>query len=272
MRSSPAASRWRSRASACGKSDAVAESSPEKKWTTPRSTQASTRSLRDPRPAVSMAWRNRTAALSRWRVCTWARAAVSSPAARDCWAMRVGPASSVAMTTRIALNMSRNLPSDRPTVRLLRQGDGERGPPPRTAHHLDPPAVRLGDPLADREAQPGAGPLAGAGARRVGAPEAVEDVRQIARRDPDPGVGDADRDLAVLLAQLDADATPAGSVLHRVLNQVQHQLTDAALVHFEHERLLGGGEIHAHPRPFGEQLAGLLRLPHQLSQVDGLAL
>src|SRR3990172_7318982 len=41
-------------------------------------------------------------------------------------------------------------------ARLLsgRQRDREGGPPPRSAGHVDLPPVRLGDPLADGEAQP----------------------------------------------------------------------------------------------------------------------
>src|SRR2546430_10335079 len=35
------------------------------------------------------------------------------------------------------------------------------GPSPRAAHHVDPPAVRLGNPLGDGESQPRAGTLTG---------------------------------------------------------------------------------------------------------------
>src|SRR5438093_8462009 len=63
--------------------------------------------------------------------------------------------------------------------RLPWQRDRERGSPPRAADDIDAPAVRFGDPFADGEAQPGAGTLTGARARRVSAPEAIEDVREI---------------------------------------------------------------------------------------------
>src|SRR5205809_6390070 len=61
--------------------------------------------------------------------------------------------------------------------RLPRQRDREGGPSPRAAHHVDPPAVRLGNPFGDGESQPRAGTLTGTRARRIGAPEAIEDVR-----------------------------------------------------------------------------------------------
>src|SRR2546422_2442096 len=72
---------------------------------------------------------------------------------------------------------------------LPRQRDRERGSSPRAAHDIDPPAVRLGDPFGDGEAQPCPGTLTGARARRVGAPEAIEDVREIPRGDADSRVG-----------------------------------------------------------------------------------
>src|SRR6266852_297437 len=66
-----------------------------------------------------------------------------------------------------------------------RQPDREQGPPPRTALHRDGAPVRLRDPFGDRQPEARAGPLAGPGAGGVGAPEAVEDVREITGRDAD---------------------------------------------------------------------------------------
>src|SRR5439155_15168364 len=84
---------------------------------------------------------------------------------------------------------------------LPRQRDRERGPSPRPAHDVNAPAVRLGDPLADGESQPRAGALTGAGACRVGAPEAIENVREVPRGDADARVGLAEGDPAVCRAQ-----------------------------------------------------------------------
>ena len=63
-----------------------------------------------------------------------------------------------------------------------------RRPPRRAAAHV--PAVALGDLLDDRQAEPGARPLAGV----RGAEEAVEDVRQLVGRDARAVI--ADRELA----------------------------------------------------------------------------
>src|SRR6266545_2902722 len=84
-----------------------------------------------------------------------------------------------------------------------RQPFSKRRPPPRAALHVDRPAMRLGDPLADREAEPGTCALARARAGRVGAPEAVEDVRQIAGGDADAGVCDGEYRPPVVRTELD---------------------------------------------------------------------
>src|SRR5260370_12161276 len=65
-----------------------------------------------------------------------------------------------------------------------READREGRASPRPAQHVDGAAVRLGDPLADGEAEAGAGTLARARARRVGAPQALTAVRPIPRPDP----------------------------------------------------------------------------------------
>src|SRR5881396_504020 len=155
--------------------------------------------------------------------------------------------------------------------RLAWQRDGERRPPPRAAHDIDAPAVRLGDPLADGEAQPGAGALTGARACRVGAPEAIEDVREIPRRDADPRVGDAEGDPAVRGAQLHAHCPARGSVLHGVGQEVQDQLADARRVDRDDDRLGRRRDLYPHPRLLGEQLAGLADLFDDPPQVHGLA-
>src|SRR6266853_5847285 len=115
----------------------------------------------------------------------------------------------------------------------LRQRHGEYRPPPRPALHLDAPAMRLGDPLADGEPQPRPRPLAGAGARGIGTVEPVEDVRYVARRDADPCIGDGEGDAAVLVSQAYTHPAAARRVLHRVREQIEQQLAHAAAVHVE---------------------------------------
>src|SRR4051794_39307664 len=59
------------------------------------------------------------------------------------------------------------------------EGHGEDRSAPEARLHGDPAAMRLGNPLADRQSQPEAAALARAGAGAIGAPEAVEHVRQV---------------------------------------------------------------------------------------------
>src|SRR2546426_9260685 len=158
------------------------------------------------------------------------------------------------------------------------QGDRERRPPPRAAHDVDLAAVRLRDPLADREPESCARPLAGAGAGRVGPPKAIEDVRQVAGRDPDAGVGNAEghspmpvrKGRDVLLPQLDLHAAALGRVLHGVGQQVQDQLADAALVHGHDDWLGRRAHLHLHAGLLGQELARLARLGHDAAQVHRL--
>src|SRR2546422_10556556 len=98
--------------------------------------------------------------------------------------------------------------------RLTRQRDREGGPSPRAAHHVDPPAVRLGNPFGDGESQPRAGTLTGTRARRIGAPEAIEDVRQVSRADADSGTAHAEGDPAGRRAHLEAHGAAGASALH----------------------------------------------------------
>src|SRR6266496_4762678 len=84
----------------------------------------------------------------------------------------------------------------------------------RTALHVNRAAVGFGDPFTDGETETSAGALARARARRVGAPEAVEDVRQIPGRNPDPGVGDGEHGTPVAAGQLHGDLTAARSEEH----------------------------------------------------------
>src|SRR5260370_39630062 len=79
---------------------------------------------------------------------------------------------------------------------------GEGRASSRTALHVNGAAVRFGDPFADGETETSAGTLARTRARRVGAPEAVEDMRQIPRRDHDPDVGHREHRASGVAAEL----------------------------------------------------------------------
>src|ERR1700682_6087724 len=76
----------------------------------------------------------------------------------------------------------------------FRQANGENGTPPRPALHRDGPAVRLCDPLSDGQTQTCTRPGPGPGTRRIGPPESLEDVRQIAGSNPDAGVANREGD------------------------------------------------------------------------------
>src|SRR3954464_15478106 len=68
----------------------------------------------------------------------------------------------------------------------------ERGAAPNRAAGPDAPALHLNQPLDDRQAQPAAAGLAGA--RLVGAVEALEDLRQLIGWDARASGGDLEHD------------------------------------------------------------------------------
>src|SRR6266702_886459 len=72
----------------------------------------------------------------------------------------------------------------------------------------DPTAMRLDDPLADEEAEPGA--VARARARR---PVSLEDVGQIVLRDARPVVADGERREPLAVFRAHADACSRGAEL-----------------------------------------------------------
>src|SRR2546422_1777929 len=131
--------------------------------------------------------------------------------------------------SRVQISRQGGLPRRSPLLArdLARQRDRECRPPPRAALYVDRAAVRLGDPLTDGEAQPRPGALAGARARGVGPPEAVEDMGQVARRDADAGVGDRQRDPAIRLPQLHPHTAARRRGFAGVGDEVEDELTDA---------------------------------------------
>src|SRR6185503_5717088 len=85
----------------------------------------------------------------------------------------------------------------------------------------DAPAMCFSDPAPDREPEPRA--AVSARSRAVHAVEAVEDVRQVLRRDADAGVADSADDGTLLRAHRDRQRTAGGRVLDRVVEQDQEQ-------------------------------------------------
>src|SRR5262249_11969219 len=85
--------------------------------------------------------------------------------------------------------------STRPPPGIRRECDRERGAAGRAVRGVNAAAVELDEVAHDRQSQPGAARIpAVARARLVHAIEALEDARQIGRRDAGPFVGDRDRD------------------------------------------------------------------------------
>ena len=85
---------------------------------------------------------------------------------------------------------------------LSRQHELEAAPAPRLALELDAAAERDRELARDREAEPGAAAVA--------RPERAEDAVALLRADPGAGVGDRDRDRAVLRRQLNSTRPPSG--------------------------------------------------------------
>src|SRR5579864_9063878 len=109
-----------------------------------------------------------------------------------------------------------------------RDREVERGAVTDGAFDPDLASVHLHDLLNDREAE--ASPryrLRGAAAY---APEALEDVADLLRRDAEPGVGDADQGVPALDTAGQRDRAPFGRVLDRVVDEVADDLDQTVAV------------------------------------------
>ena len=105
-----------------------------------------------------------------------------------------------------------------------RQRHGERAAASEPRRHVDRPAVRVRDPLRDREAQPETAALARARARTVRAPEAVKDERQVRRCDAEPRVGDGESRVVATFLERECHRAVARRVLERIRREIQEHL------------------------------------------------
>jgi hypothetical protein len=124
--------------------------------------------------------------------------------------------------------------------RLNPQGDGERHrrAPARLALDADPPAVQLDDLLGQRQPNPGS--FVATIGRRVHLRKALEQLRQIVVRDPDPGVFHLDPKLAgVGQSPADLHAPARRREFQRVEHEVQHHFFQAVLVEIRSGRRRG---------------------------------
>src|SRR5689334_17941998 len=107
------------------------------------------------------------------------------------------------------------------------------------ALNLDRTVMRIDDPLANGQTEPRA--LLGMHARRISPIKAIEDLRLLLRRDPDPCIGD--RQASGSAGHEDAhlyDSTLFG-VFDRIVDEVQDQLPQSHLVARDRDRLEWAG-------------------------------
>ena len=95
--------------------------------------------------------------------------------------------------------------------------------------------MRLRDPLADCQAEPEAPALRHPGAHAVRSPEALEDMRKICRRNPDPRVPHRERHVVWMTAESELDFPAGRSVLDGIGDEIQEELTQPGTVcHHRH--------------------------------------
>src|SRR6266567_9332425 len=114
-------------------------------------------------------------------------------------------------------------PLDLAGARWEREADGR--PQSGLALDPDPTTMRLDDPLADEEAEPGA--VARARARR---PVSLEHVGPIVLRDARPGVGDRERREPFAAFRAHADARSRSAELDRVRQDIREDLQDPGTI------------------------------------------
>src|ERR1051326_58169 len=113
----------------------------------------------------------------------------------------------------------------------------EAGSLSQRALEVDAAAVSLDHVADDRQPEPGGARLAPGG--QLG--EALEDLLLLLGRDPGAGVGDRDRDRAVVRRHADAHAPAGRRVADRVGDQVRERPGELRLV--AGDRLVHGGAV-----------------------------
>src|SRR5438445_5052488 len=130
-----------------------------------------------------------------------------------------------------------------------RQREEERAALPRLALRPDLPFVRLHDPLGDGEPQtcalPGGLPPL---------PEALEDVRELLRGDPGPGVGHQEPGFAIAKLGPDGDRAAFRGELDRIPDQVGEDPEDQRPIAPEFELPAADVSFQAKPPLLGERL------------------
>src|SRR5438128_5920289 len=130
-----------------------------------------------------------------------------------------------------------------------RQCEEERAALSSSALRPDLPPMRLHDPLGDGEPQTGAQP---GGLPRL--PEALEDMRDLIRSDPGPGVGDREPDLAIGKLGPDGDRAAFGGELDRIPDQGREDPKDSRPIAPDVDLLAGDLSFDAKPLLLGKRL------------------
>ena len=120
--------------------------------------------------------------------------------------------------------------------RLDREPENEQTALAGSAMCLDCAAMRIGNPLDNR--QPQAGPAGHTRARLVGTVKSIEHPRQIALGDTGAGVADAKPGALAHALQRNAYPAPGWRILKRVDNHIQQRLLNSVTV-AQHLDLLG---------------------------------
>src|SRR5207253_4090393 len=166
------------------------------------------------------------------------------------WAMRTSwPSLRRLRRTPRAMARSSSMMMMRDIAERLRrrEDDAERAALSDLAVQLDAAAVQLDDLLGDGEPQ--AGPLRPAGEQVVGAVEPLEDPFSVMWPHAGSVVLHLDGDVAPRAPGAHADALVLPSVLHRVVQQVEHHLRHGVAIHVHGRklwielRLVAGGQL-----------------------------
>ena len=181
---------------------------------------------------VSVTFAAPSAAPSGWR-------GSEAPSAAAAAAIRSDPSAALATSARWA--------AGEPAIdsRIAWQVDGEPAADLGPALDAHGPAVHVDDRADDGEAE--AAPAAARLVRTRSAVEALEDVRELARIDPDAGVGDVDAGTVVGRRHRDADRSATRRELHRVADEVRDDLADARRIVADADGCRG--QVDGQPNP-----------------------
>src|SRR5205085_4418391 len=123
-------------------------------------------------------------------------------------------------------------------------------------------AVRLRDPLTDREAKPKPTTLGHSRADPVGAPETLEDVREVRRRNSDARIPHRERNVIRMPPEPDVHLATGRCVLDGVGDEIQKKLAQSrAIAH--HDCLGSERKVDGYSLRLAKYQCRLVHLLHQ---------